>query len=401
MSIFFYKALNTSGHIIDGEIDAVDKNDVIRKLKIVQLAPLELTSDQKDEQQELSRKKIAKKDIVHLTAQMASLLTAKLPLAKALNVIKDQASSKDLYSMLDDIYNSVQEGQPFSEALGKYPKHFDGLYCSMVKAGELGGVLEQALTQISEMLEKDEELKARLKSAFTYPLVMLIVMMLSITILLTFVVPRFTGVFESMGSALPWPTQMLVDVSHFCANWWWGILLGIGFLYTCFWFYINSDDGRLVFDCFQLRIPLFGKLIHQVSLSRFALTLSSLIRSGVPLIQGLEATRDIAGNLSISLTLDQIQQEIKAGKSLSEGMKKHRSLFPSLMVGMVGTGEETGNLPEMLENTGHYFNREADSKIKTLTTLIEPVMIVTMGLLVGFIIVAMLLPIFDMTSMVK
>lgn len=403
MATYRYKALDISGKVSEGELDGAGEREIIARLKAQNLSPLFLAEKKTAKALSPSGRKgqITKREISHTTNQLASLLGARLPLSRALQALENQAAGAEMQTLIADVSRMVQEGEPLSDALAKYPQHFSGLYRSMVKAGEVGGVLEQSLARVSEMLEKDEELKARLKGALTYPIIMLVVMMISITVLITFVVPRFTGVFADMGAALPLPTKILLNVSALFQKGWW-VLAGVAALaYVAGKKYLRTEKGALALDRTKLKLPLAGELVREISLARFALTLGSLLGSGVPVLQAMDATRDVSGNRQFSLVMDALKSDVKEGKSLSQALAAHEPLFPSLVAGMVGTGEETGNLPEMLTNIGKYYAQEADVKIKTLTTLLEPVIILLMGLMVGFVIISMLLPIFQMTMMVK
>ena len=403
MPTYIYKAIDVTGKVVEGQLEGAAESEVMTKLKGLKLSPLNISEKKASSQKSsgLKKKKITRRDITHMTNQLSALLAAKLPLSRALQALENQATNAEMKKLVADLGRMVREGRPLSESMSDYPQHFSGLYRSMVKAGEVGGVLEQALARVSEMLEKDEELKAKIKGALTYPIIMMVVMLVSIIVLITFVVPRFTGVFADMGAALPLPTKILINTSAVFKKGWWA-LVGISVGGYMSWMkYIRTEKGRLAFDRVKLTLPLVGELVREMSLARFSLTLGSLLSSGVPVLQAMDATRDVSGNSHIALILDDLKKEVKEGKSLSQSLAAYESLFPSLVVGMVGTGEETGNLPEMLNNIGKYFSQEADVKIKTLTTMLEPAIILIMGLMVGFIIISMLLPIFEMTMMVK
>lgn len=402
MSAFSYKAIDGQGNIACGELEAADENEVLERLRTLELSPVAVVlSKPSGRGGAPRRRKVTRRDVTHLTNQLSALLNAKLPLSKALQALENQAPEGELKLMAADLGRMVREGTHLSDALAAYPGHFSGLYRSMVKAGEVGGVLEQSLAGVSRMLEKDEELKSRVKGALTYPMIMSVVMALSVIVLITFVVPRFTGVFADMGASLPMPTKILVAVSDFFVKGWWAMGGAIALAAFLASRYAKTERGKLALDLLKLNLPVAGALVREMSLARFSLTLGTLLDSGVPILQAMDATRDVSGNSHIGRILDGLKREVQEGRSLSQALSRHDSLFPALVVGMVATGEETGNLPEMLSNIGRYFSGEADLKIKRLTTLLEPVIILVMGLLVGFIIVSMLLPVFEMTMMVK
>jgi len=403
MAAYLYKALDASGKVVEGIVEAADERGIVAKLKEMSLSPLTVSKKKEAAKEALliRKKRVTRREITHMTNQLASLLDSKIPLSKALSALENQAANPELKGLMKEIARMVREGKPLSEALADYPAYFNELYRSMVKAGEVGGVLEQSLMRLSDMTQRDEALKSRIKSALTYPMIMLSVMVISIVVLITFVVPRFTGVFADLGKSLPLPTKILVSLSALFAKWWWvaGLMGIIG--YVSGRRYIKTEKGRFAFDRMMLNLPVIGKLTREIALSRFAMTLGSLLESGVPVLQAMEATRDVAGNKHISGILEVVKSEVKGGTSFSKAIKEQGALFPDLVAGMIATGEEAGNLPEMLSNMGKYYTQESDAKIKTLTTMLEPLIILVMGVMVGFIILSMLLPIFEMTMMAR
>ncbi len=402
MGDFLYRALDEKGQMVEASIAADNEQEVISRLKAQKLSPLSIKEKSAPKQrQSFIKRHLSRRDITNFTNQLASLLNAKLPLTRSLKAIENQATNPELQKLAAHLCQMVGEGKPLSDALNEYPGHFSGLYISIVRAGEVGGFLEKALSRIAEMLERDEALKSRLKGALTYPAIMFFVMIISVIVLLTFVVPRFTGMFAEMGGALPLPTKMLLGISSFFKHCWWALFLVMGGGGLGFWYYAKTEDGALQIDKMKLNLPLAGALIKEVGISRLSLTLGSLLESGVNMLQALDAAKDVAGNKHFSNIVLRIQKDVREGISLSQAMNKHPDIFPPLVTGMVGTGEEAGNLDEMLKNVGKYYMQQSDAKIKTLTTLLEPVIILVMGLMVGFIIVAMLLPIFEMTTMIR
>ena len=400
MPDFHYRALDASGASVEGNINAGGLAEAAVALKSRGLVPIAIKPVPVARRGRGGRK-IGRQEIGHFTHQLAALLTAKLPLARALENLGRQASQETLRTLITDITRRVNEGMPLSDALAAYPQHFDDLYCSMVKAGETGGSLDAALLRLSEMQEKDAALRSHLKGALTYPLIMLVVMLMSIVVLVTFVVPRFTGIFADMGAALPWPTQLLISTSALFREWWWLLLGIIGAGVAAIRQSLRTPQGRMTWDRIKFDLPVVGSLVREIGVARFAITLGSLLGSGVPMLKALEATRDVSGNLVISEALGAVLREVREGRTLSAALADRPALFPPLVVGMTATGEETGNLPEMLGNVGKYFAQTSDGRIHTLTTLMEPAIILLMGLMVGFIIISMLLPIFEMTSLVK
>jgi len=401
MQTYSYKAIDTSGRTVEGSLEANDQASAIGKLRAQKLSPVSISvaSSKSSRKKTLfGSKNVTKSDISNFTTRLAALLKAKMPLAKALQSLERQSDKESLSKLVGDIYKKVLEGTPLSEAFAAYPKLFNVLYINLVKVGEVGGVLDESLIRVADIRKRDQAMISKLKSAMTYPIVMTVIMFGSIGVLVGFVVPNFVNAFGDMGIVLPLPTRILIAASNFFEKWWWAVLLGIVILIVAFIRFKKKESGQLAFDKFKLRVPLVGKLIHEVSLSRFTLSLGSLVGSGVSLVQALEATVGITGNLYISKSLESLVTEVKEGEPLSSTFKKRSFFFPDLAVEMTQTGEETGNLDEMLENLGSFYLEESDKKIELVSTLMEPVIIVVMGVIVGFIVMAMMLPIFDIST---
>jgi type IV pilus assembly protein PilC len=400
MANYSYKAIDPGGNITEGTLEANDQTMAIAKLKELKLSPVSISqaSAKSSKKKLFGSKNITKSDISNFTTRLAALLKAKMPLAKALHSLERQSDKETLKKLIGDIYTKVLEGIPLSDAFAAYPKYFNTLYINLVKVGEVGGVLDDSLKRVADIRKRDQIMISKLKSAMTYPIVMCIIMLGSIGVLVGFVVPNFVNAFGDMGIVLPLPTRILIALSNFFGKWWWVVLIIIVLLIIAFINFKKKEQGRLAFDKFKLQLPLIGKLIHEVSLSRFTLSLGSLVSSGVSLVQALEATANITGNVYISNSLESLITEVKEGEPLSATFKKRPFFFPNLAVEMTQTGEETGNLDEMLENLGNYYLEESDKKIAFVSTLMEPAIIVIMGVVVGFIVMAMMLPIFDIST---
>ena len=400
MITFSYKAIDTGGHTSEGSLEAISQEAAIAKLKELKLSPISISqvSAKKNKSKLFASKNVSKSDISNFTTRLAALLKAKMPLAKALQSLEKQSDKESLSKLIGDIYSKVLEGTPFSDALAGYPKYFNALYINLIKVGEVGGVLDESLKRVADIRKRDQEMMGKLKGAMVYPAVMCVVMFASIGVLIGFVVPKFVGAFGDMGIVLPLPTRLLILMSNFLESWWWVLLIIVGALIFAFVSFKKKESGQFAFDKFKLRVPLVGTLIHEVSLSRFTLSLGSLVGSGVSLVQALEATVGITGNMYITASLESLVTEVKEGEPLSKTFKKRSFFFPDLAVEMTQTGEETGNLDEMLGNLGSYYLEESNKKIEMLSTLMEPAIIVVMGFVVGFIVMAMMLPIFDIST---
>ena len=401
MGQYKYIAINPAGEEVRGLLQAELEQHVFAALEAQGLTPLSIAPVAASSKTQLfARKRIKRADIVNMTSQLASLMQAKLPLVKALDALQ-RTAHPSLGVLLADISSRVAQGEPLALVLEKYPQHFPPLYRSMVQAGEAGGIFPEALKQVAANQERDLEARSKMKGAMTYPLIMVAVMLLSVVVLLTFVIPRFTGVFAGMGVAMPLPTRALIFISDGLIAWWW-LIAGVGLaLFGLVRTVFARPEGRLKVERYKLRLPGVGGIVRDMSLARFLGSLGALLDNGVPMLEALEATRDVAGNGWIMHALGEVQKEVSEGEALSVSLSARGELFPDLVQGMVGTGEEAGNLPEMLLSAGEYYAREGGRKIATLTTMAEPVIILVMGLMVGFVIISMLLPIFQMTMSVK
>ena len=386
MVTYSYKAIDSSGNTAEGTLEANDQAGAVAKLKALKLSPISMSQATASSKKKklFASKKVTKSDISNFTTRLAALLKAKMPLAKALQSLEKQSDKESLSKLIGDIFSKVLEGTPLSEAFAAHPKHFNTLYVNLVKVGEVGGVLDDSLKRVANIRKRDQEMISKLKSAMTYPIVMCVIMFGSIGVLIGFVVPNFVSAFGDMGMVLPLPTRVLIALSNFFEKWWWAVLLIIVALIVAFVRFKKKEKGQLAFDKFKLRVPLLGQLIHEVSLSRFTLSLGSLVGSGVSLVQALEATAEITGNTYITNSLLSLITEVKEGEPLSKTFKKRPFFFPNLAVEMTETGEDTGNLDEMLENLGSYYLEESDKKIELVSTLMEPAIIVIMGIIVWF-----------------
>jgi len=404
MTTYIYKAIDSNGNSTEGTLDVNNQPEAIAKLKSQKLSPISISlasSNSSKKKKLFGSKKVTTSDISNFTTRLASLLKAKMPLAKSLLSLERQSDKESLTKLIGSIFAKVNEGTHLSEAFAAYPKHFNALYVNLVKVGEVGGVLDESLKRVADIRKRDKEMISKLKSAMTYPIVMVVIMLGSIGVLIGFVVPNFVSAFGDMGMVLPLPTRILIAGSNILGKWWWVILIVIILLIVAFVSFKKKEKGQLALDKYKIKMPLVGNLIHEISLSRFTLSLGSLVGSGVSLVQALEATVGITGNTYITDSLKLLVNEVKEGQPLSTTFKSRPFFFPDLAVEMTQTGEETGNLHEMLENLGSYYLEESDKKIELVSTLMEPAIIVIMGIVVGFIVMAMMLPIFNMGTSMK
>nr|MBU1328648.1 type II secretion system F family protein [Candidatus Omnitrophota bacterium] len=346
------------------------------------------------------KKKVSTKSLVLFTRQLATLIAAGLPLVKALRTLHDQLEPGGLKSVIKSIADEVESGSNFSEALAHFPKVFPGFYINMIKAGELGGMLEDILKRLSEFLDKTQKLRDKVKSALMYPMFVMIVAVLILIMLMVFVIPTFTNMFSELGGSLPLPTKILIVISEVTRRIWFLIPflpLAIIALYKAI---IKNPGRKLIVDKLKLRIPIVGNLIQQVSVARFSRTLGTLLSSGVPILAALQTVRDTIGNEFIARAVIQIRDSIKEGESVSGPMEASKA-FPPLVTKMVNIGEETGDLAKMLMQIADNFEDDVDVAVSGLTSLLEPLLIVFMGLVVGFIVVSMFMPLFSLARLIE
>jgi len=339
-------------------------------------------------------------DVALMTRQMATLLVAGLPLVDTLGVLMDQSEKKTIKSLLADIREAIRGGASYSAVLERYPKDFSPIYVHMVRAGESSGALDQILFRLAEFLEKQLALKNKVTNAILYPAIMLVVGTIILFFLVTFVVPKITAVFLHSKQALPWPTTFLMEVSQFCADYWMGML---GILLGSIWMIrraFRTEPGRLLRDRMVLKIPLIGQVARMVSISRLSSTLATMLSSGVQLLDALDVSKRVMNNRVLEGAVEDARQNIKEGETIAEPLKRSGE-FPPLVTHMIGVGEKSGEMEEMLRRIGQIFDGEVDRVITRFTSLLEPVMIVVMGVIVLFIVVAILLPIFEMGQMVR
>jgi type IV pilus assembly protein PilC len=337
--------------------------------------------------------KVPSKTLTVFTRQLSTLISAGLPLLRSLRTLGKQEKDANLKKIMLGLSESVEGGTTFSEALSQHPKAFNKLYVNMVKAGELGGVLEIVLTRLAEFAEKSQRIKGKVTSAMVYPLVVLTIAVGIVTFLMLFIVPKFEAIFKDMlgGRPLPFITQMIIDLSRFIQGNFILIAVVIIVAVVAARFAMKMPGVAATVDNYKLKIPLFGDMLTKTSVARFSRTLGTLVSSGVPILQALNITRDTAGNLRVSKAVESIHDNVKEGESMVTPMEAS-GIFPPMVVSMVQVGEETGQLPDMLTKVADVFEEEVDNAVSGLTSLLEPVMIVLLALVVGTIVVALFLP---------
>ncbi len=399
MPNFKYRAKKTSGEFVEGELEAVNSTAAYLALQKEGFFPtlLEEVKEQKTIHRLFSTtvKRVKRKDLAEFTRGLADLLESGVPLSRALSILKDQVQSKSLGRLILVLYQDVVGGETFSAALAKYPNVFPVLYSNMVYSGEVAGTLPAVLGELEALLESDEEIKAKVQSAMAYPLIMAVVGVGTVWALLAFVIPKIAKMFADMGQKLPLVTQLLLDTSAIVSQFWYVFLIAAVIGGAMFQQFYRTKPGRLFVDQIKLNTPIFKELEIKSEVSRFTRTLSSMLHNGIPILTAIKIVTDILTNQVIVQELSGIQGDLKEGVSLSNALKRCKTI-PLAVKNVVAVGEESGNLESSLRKISEAYSREVERTIKTLTSLMEPMMILVMGLIVGFMVVAMLLPIFDL-----
>jgi type II secretion system protein F len=406
MPSFIYKATDAGGKVVKGTMDAVLEKDVVARLHSMNLIPIRVAASKGNagglglnRSFDVSSlfKRVTSRDVMHFTQDLCALLDAGLPMDKALNILIQVSENDRFRQIVTGILRYVESGNSLSDALTEYPKHFSTLYVNMVKAGETGGVLPAVLDRLGVFLENSQDLKDYITSAMVYPIFLVLVGGLSIIIMLTFVLPKFSIIFADMGQAMPASTQVLLSISNGLRNYWWAILGVIAVIVIMIRQYTRTPAGRLRTDGLKFRAPVMGKLIKSVEAARFSRTLGTLIRSGVPILQALSLVREIITNQAIAASLITVNNRVKEGDTLSAPLEQ-ADVFPPLAVQMIAVGEETGKLDDMLLKVADNYDKSVRNMIKRFVNLLEPAMILAMGLMVGFIVISMLMAVFSMNE---
>lgn len=343
---------------------------------------------------------IKQKDIAIFTRQLATMMKAGVPLLQAFDIVARGATNPRMTKLLTDIRSDVETGTSLSSAFRKHPMHFDALYCNLVEAGEAGGILEQLLDRLAIYQEKTLAIKQKIKSALMYPVAVIIVAFIVLTVIMIFVIPAFEDVFKSFGGELPAPTLAVIAMSKFFVSWWWLMAIAIGgggFFFFQSW--KRSEKMQIAMDRLLLRLPVFGDLIHKSVIARWTRTLSTMFAAGVPLVEALDSVGGASGNAVYQIATDQIQRDVSTGSALTTSMTS-TGVFPTMVLQMAAIGEESGSLDHMLNKAAEFYEEEVDDMVKGLSSLMEPFIIVILGTLIGGIVVSMYLPIFKLGAVV-
>jgi type IV pilus assembly protein PilC len=396
MPLFLYKAMNASGVNFEGQVDAKDAADARAMLVRKRLTVVSVRKKPTEIKLNLGSG-IKSKDIARFTRQFSAMCSAGLPMLQCLSILEEQADNAVMKETIHKLSQSINGGTSLADALALHPKIFNRLYVHMVAAGEAGGILEGILLRLAEYQEANERLKRKVKKAMTYPMIVLIVAIVVVVILLTFVIPQFAAIFQQGGGQLPMPTQIVMAVSDLLRDYFllWltgvvGIIVGISYV-------LKVPHLRLRFDTVKLKAPLFGDLETKSSVSRFCRTLGTLLNAGVSIIDALHVTAKTSGNMAVESAIIKIATAISGGKPIAEPMKD-AGIFPPMVIQMTSVGERTGGLGNMLLKVADFYDEEVDAAVDSLTSMIEPLIVVFLGGFIGFILVAMYMPMFSMSD---
>jgi len=403
MATFAYVGRSKSGAVQKGELTAKSREEAAEQLRKQRVVVTSLEEKAAKEMLSFSfGSGVSGKDLVIFTRQFGTMINAGLPLIQCLEILSTQSENVALRKAIGEVKVHVEGGSTFSDALRKHPKIFDDLYINMVHAGEVGGLLDTILSRLSKHIEKAMKLKGQIKSAMVYPAAIMGIAAIVITVLMIWVIPVFEKMFKEMSGgkmALPMPTQLVIDMSNFAQGYWWLVLgIVVGIVVAAKKYYATSQ-GRLAIDTLVLKLPIFGDLIRKAAVAKFTRTLGTLLASGVPLLEALTICAKTAGNKVIENSLLDAKVSISSGKTISEPLASSGT-FPKMVTHMIAVGESTGALDNMLGKIADFYEDEVDQAVENLTTLLEPMMMVFLGITVGFIVVAMYLPIFSMAGAV-
>jgi type IV pilus assembly protein PilC len=397
MATFTYTARAFNGELRTATIDASSRDDVISQLRKQRLSVVKIDQGASAK---VGRGSIKTRDVVIFTRQFSTMINSGLPLVQALTILAEQTDNKALAEVTKKVVFDVESGNTVADALSKHPKAFTNLYVNMVAAGEAGGILDTILMRLATFLEKNDALVRKVKGAMIYPTVIMSVAGIAVVVLLIFVIPVFENMFASVGLPLPLPTRIVIGASRFLKSYWWMVLaVGVSGGYF-FKKYYATSNGKLAIDRLMLKMPVLGDVLRKSAVSRFTRTLGTLISSGVSILEGLEITAKTAGNRVIQDAIMDSRASIAGGDTIAQPLQKSK-VFPPMVISMIAVGEQTGGLDEMLSKIADFYDEEVDAAVGNLLSLLEPIMIVFLGVVVGGMVVAMYLPIFDMINAVQ
>jgi type IV pilus assembly protein PilC len=402
---FDYQVRDRSGKTVNGQIEAPSQAAVAAKLREMGYAPVSITQAKDSAlQKELSipgfGAKVKTEDLAVFSRQFATMINSGVSLIRSLNILAEQTENTKLADIIKVIRDEVEEGRALSDAVAQHPDIFPKLYVAMVRAGETAGMLDAVLLRVADTMEKDVALKRKIKSALTYPVVVLIMALILCTVMLIFIVPTFTGLFESLGGELPLPTRVMVFMSGIIRSFWYILLLLPIAGMQAFKHARKNEQVRFQLDRLKLKLPVFGDLFHKIALSRFSRNLGTLLRAGVPILTALEITADTVNNGVIGNATNDVKMSVKEGESVAAPLAQH-AVFPPMVVQMLAVGEETGAMDEMLVKISDFYDDEVTATTESITAMLEPLMIGVLGGIVGAMVVALYMPMFKIFDLIQ
>ncbi len=399
---FKYNVRDKTGKVISGKLEGENRDAVAVKLRQMGYIVLDLSEDRLAQLNKIQfGSSIKIKDVTIFARQFATMINAGLSLTKCLSILGGQAESKELREVISQLNKDVEAGQSLSEAMMKHPKVFPPLFYNMVRAGETGGVLDEVLLRVADLFESDAQLRARIKSAMTYPIAMLGIVLVLVTAMMIVVVPVFQKMFADMGGTLPLPTQILVNISKGATSWPGLVFVAVVVaIVVAFKTWVGTESGRFIWDGILLRMPILGQMQRKTAIARFTRTFGTLVTAGVPILSALDIVADTAGNEVVARALKNARAAIKEGETIAKPLGES-PIFPSMVVQMVAVGEETGALDQMLVKIADFYDEEVRVAVDGLTSMLEPVMMVVLGGIVGGMVVALYLPMFQSVTLVK
>lgn len=401
MMVFDYQARDASGKMIAGQIEATDQQAATATLMGRNLMVIGLkTGTAKKSRDKRLQGNVKMQDLVVFTRQLATMMDAGLPLVQAMSALEEQTDSVTLKPVIRDVMLKIESGESFSKSLACHPKVFNKLFVSMIEAGETGGLLSEILDRVASYLESSSRLKKKVKSAMTYPVIVCVIAISISLFLVMKIIPIFADIFKDFGAKLPAPTQILIQISNVLRAYFFYVAIVVGAAIFGFFKFIRTRRGAIIWDRVRLKFPIFGKLVHKICITRFARTFAALTRSGVPILETLRIVGQSSGNTQVEFAIEATAASIERGDSLAMAMGQH-PIFPPMLVRMIAAGEQTGKIDAMLEKISDFYDEEIEATLGSLTSLIEPLLIVFLGVVVGSIVICMFLPIFKLNQAVQ
>jgi type II secretory pathway component PulF len=401
MPLFRYKVRDKEGQVVSGTLEGTDINTVVEKLDTLGYIPITIKEEKAGPGASIDIGKVFQRvkavDLINFTRQFVTLHRAGLPMLSAIGALQAQTRSKPLARALDAIRKDLMGGSALSAAMAKFPRIFNELYVNSIWAGETGGVLDEILDRLVLLLEHERKLRSDVGAAMRYPIIILVAFVVAVVVLATFVLPKFTQLLQTVGGKMPLPTQVLIAVTDFLAAYWYIVFLFVAGIAVLFYLFIRTAAGRLWWDRSKIKLPIFGPIIYKMALSRFARMFETLDRTGLPILRSLNLVAKTVGNAHMSVAIDRLAESVRRGRGLAAPMRE-AGVFPPMVVQMVATGEESGSLDEMLKQISDYYDSEVEYAVKNLTGMIEPLLILMMGVGAIFLIVAIIMPYMSILS---